>query len=198
MNSTALINILKRLGGPGLLGLALLGGAFWVERQWVPQQQAQAEKIESDARRLRHDLQVKAEEATKAHASGADQHPELASPKEAWATLWLGLPDAGRRVELQKGVLLAARDAGLSISAVQYNGQFESWLDKSASQGLWRQHMTMPVEGSYKAIKSWLDRLLAEPALSIDTLDIQRSDVMSDRVKAQVAVSLWWRQERGR
>jgi hypothetical protein len=191
---------LKRLGWPGLAGAVLIGGAAWVERDWVPRQAAQAESLASDARRLRHELQAKAEQqAQQAQAAktGKVQAPLLKSPKEAWSILWLALPDAGKRIALQKDVLLSAQSLGLTVSTVQYRGQMEPWMDKTLPQGLWRQRMTMPVEGSYSAVRSWVDRLLKQPALSVDALDIQRPDVMSDRVKAQVSVSLWWRQDRG-
>jgi hypothetical protein len=191
---------LKRLGWPGLAGAVLIGGAMWVERDWVPRQAAQAESLASDARRLRHELQAKAEQqAQQAHEAqtGKVQTPLLKSPKEAWSTLWLALPDADTRIALQKDVLLSAKSLGLNVSTVQYRGQMEPWMDKTLPQGLWRQRMTMPVEGSYAAVRTWVDRLLKQPALSVDALDIQRPDVMSDKVKAQVAVSLWWRQDRG-
>ena len=48
---------LKRLGWPGLVGIAALAGVLWVERAWLPQQQAQVQQTASDARRLRHELQ---------------------------------------------------------------------------------------------------------------------------------------------
>jgi hypothetical protein len=191
---------LKRLGWPGLAGAVLIGGAMWVERDWVPRQAAQAESLASDARRLRHELQAKAEQqAQQAQEAktGKVQAPSLKSPKEAWSTLWLALPDANSRIALQKDVLLSAKSLGLNVSTVQYRGQMEPWMGKTQPQGLWRQRMTMPVEGSYAALRTWVDRMLKQPALSVDALDIQRPDVMSDKVKAQVAVSLWWRQDRG-
>jgi hypothetical protein len=54
--------------------------------------------------------------------------------------------------------------------------------------------MVMPVQAPYPALRSWLDRLQREPALTVDVLDIQRNDVQSDQVQAQVGISLWWRQ----
>jgi hypothetical protein len=191
---------LKRLGWPGLAGAVLIGGALWVERDWVPRQVAQTQTLESDARRLRHELQAKAEQQTKAEGqakAGEVSLPQLKSPNEAWSKLWLALPDAKSRIALQKEVLQSAKLQGLSVSTVQYRGQMEPWMDKTLPQGLWRQRMTMPVEGSYMAVRAWLDRLLKQPALSVDALDIQRPDVMGEQVKAQVAVSLWWRQDRG-
>lgn len=190
---------LKRLGLPGILGALLCGGAVWVEHEWVPAQLDQASTLESDARRMRHELQQQAAKAAEgASQPQARQADLLKSPKEAWATLWLGLPDGSQRVALQREVLVSAQEAGLDVATVQYRGQMEPWLDKASPQGVWRQRMIMPIEGSYASVRAWLARLLRQPALSLDALDIQRSDVGSDRVKAQVSVSLWWRQDRGR
>jgi len=75
-------------------------------------------------------------------------------------------------------------------------GELAPWVDKAQPQGLWRQRMVMPVQTSYPALRTWVAALLRQPALSIDALDIQRADPMSDQVKAQVTVSLWWRQDR--
>jgi outer membrane murein-binding lipoprotein Lpp len=167
---------MKRLGWPGLVGVAALAGVLWVERAWLPQQQAQVQQTASDARRLRHELQARAD-AVQAAASAASSATQAidpkAGPRAVWAVLWDGLPDASERLALQSGVLSAAKDAGIALGSVQMRGELSPWLDKTQAQGLWRQR-----------------------ALSIDSLDIQRADPMSDQVKAQVTVSLWWRQDR--
>jgi len=190
---------LKRLGWPGLVGIAALAGVLWVERAWLPQQQEQVQQTESDARRLRHELQARAD-AVQAAASAASSASfaidPKAGPRAVWAVLWDGLPDASERLALQGGVLSAAKDAGIALGSVQMRGELSPWLDKNQPQGLWRQRMVMPVQTSYPALRTWLSALLRQPALSIDSLDIQRADPMSDQVKAQVTVSLWWRQDR--
>lgn len=174
---------LKRVGLAGVLGWLMLAGAAWTARVWLPQQRTQVEELGSQARRTRHEMQAQA------------QHSPvqlIRSPDQAWQTLWQALPVADKRVDLQASVLSAAKDQGLSISAVQYQGSRMPW---SAHEGavLWRQRMVMPVDGTYPAVRSWLAQLLKEPALSVDSVDIDRSDVMSDQVKARVSVSLWWR-----
>ena len=190
---------MKRLGWPGLVGVAALAGVLWVERAWLPQQQAQVQQTASDARRLRHELQARAD-AVQAAASAASSATQAidpkAGPRAVWAVLWDGLPDASERLALQSGVLSAAKDAGIALGSVQMRGELSPWLDKTQAQGLWRQRMVMPVQTSYPALRTWLSALLRQPALSIDSLDIQRADPMSDQVKAQVTVSLWWRQDR--
>jgi len=189
---------LARLGLAGALGLALLIGSAWTQRVWLTQQQAKAGDMGSQARRLRHELLAQAQPVADG-ASGAaasEQASKVATPEQAWQTLWQALPTADRRVALQTAVLAAAQKQGVNVTAVQYRGQREAW----ASQGgvvLWRQRMVMPAEGSYPAVRAWLAQMLQEPALSIDDLDVQRSDVMSEQVKARVTVSLWWRKKEG-
>lgn len=191
---------LKRLGWPGLVGVACLLGVVWLERAWLPQQREQVQHTESDARRLRHELQARADaaQAAASAASSAQVHLDpKAGPRAVWAVLWDGLPDASERLALQRGVLKTAADAGIVLGSVQMRGELAPWLDKAQAQGLWRQRMVMPVQTSYPALRTWLAAMLRQPALSIDALDIQRADPMSDQVKAQVTVSLWWRQDRG-
>lgn len=192
---------LQRLGLPGVMGAVLLGGALWVEQAWLPEQQARIDALGSDARRLRHELQQAQAAASAAQAGPGQLARQPASPEAAWSALWAGLPDASQRLALQREVLQSAQAAGLQVPTVQYQGQLEPWLKEPATParsgpeatGLWRQRMSMPVTGSYVAVRAWLARLLREPALSLDALDIQRSDVNSDQVRVQVNVSLWWR-----
>ncbi len=190
----------KRLGWPGMVGVLALLGVGWVEHTWLPQQQELVQQTESDGRRLRHELQARADAAQAAASAASSAKQSIdpkAGPRQVWAVLWEGLPDASQRLTLQSDVLAAAKQAGIVLSTVQLRGELVPWLDKNQPQGLWRQRMVMPVQASYPALRTWLAVLLRQPALSIDSLDIQRTDPMSDQVKAQVTVSLWWRQDGG-
>jgi hypothetical protein len=171
-----MIQLLKRLGLPGLLGIVLLGGAAWVNWSWLPQQQAQADALASKARQLRHDL-----------LAGAARPARATTPDAAWQSLRQSLPVFTQRTQLQSEILASARRLDLSLKAVQFKGGLEG------ATGLWRQRLVMPVEGRYVDVRAWVGQLLSQHALSLDALDIQHSDVMSDTVKARVSVSLWWR-----
>ncbi|MBC7702032.1 hypothetical protein [Aquabacterium sp.] len=175
-----MLHLIKRLGLPGVLGLVLLAGAAWVQGVWLPEQKTQAEALASKARQLRHELLAKA-------SPGAASQARALTPEAAWQALWQQLPDSSQRTALQSAVLVSARERGLTLAAVQFKGGPEG------PPGLWRQRLVMPVDGRYADVRAWLGQLLSEPALSLDAVDLQRTDVMGDAIKARVSVSLWWR-----
>lgn len=175
--------VMRRLGVPGWMGLLLLAVAAWANGSWLPKQQAQADALGSQARRLRHDML--AEQTT------TEKAVVVLTPEAAWQALQQGLPPFEQRTALQEAVLASALSSGLALSSVQFNGTVPGM------PGLWRQRMTVPVEGRYDDVRAWLAKLMAQPALSLDALDIQRGDVMNDTVKARASVSLWWRTEGG-
>lgn len=179
---------LKQMGLAGLMGAVLLGLAAWAHWAWLPAQQDALDKLGSQARRMRHELQA---EVNGVETSGGSAAP-IQSPEAAWDALWQGLPMATQRVALQGMVLAAAHDQGVSVSSVQYLGSRAPWSVRDGAV-LWRQRMVMPVSGSYPALKAWMAQLLKEPALSIDDLAMQRTDPASDQLQARVTVSLWWR-----
>jgi hypothetical protein len=179
---------LSRLGLAGALGLALLAACGWAQWSWLPAQQEAAARLASDARYLRHALQE-----TALTPPASSQPAAFSTPDQAWQALWQQLPQAERRVALQGAVLKAAREQGVQVQSVQYQGQRQNWADQGG-ETLWRQRMTMPVQGRYVDLRNWLGQLLREPSLSVDALSVQREGVQSEAVVAQVSVSLWWRQ----
>lgn len=182
-----MVRALKQLGLAGIMGLGLSIAAGWALWHWGPEQQVAIDKLASQSRRLRHDMQQAG-----ALPEQAGQTPRVRSPEAAWDVLWQGLPDADQRVPLQSAVLSAARAHGVVVSGVQYQGARQPWSEREG-QVLWRQRMVMPANGSYPSVKAWLAAMLKEPALSIDEVSLQRGDLVSDQVQARVAVSLWWR-----
>lgn len=180
---------LRQLGWPGVLGAGLLLGCAGFIEMTLPQRREAVDQTESEVRRLRHGLIASAEAGSKAASA-----PAQADPTQAWAQLWFALPDEGQRLAMQARVLDLAQQVGVPLQAVQWQGETVKWIGPAS--GLWRQRMVMPVQATYPALRTWLDRLQREPALTVDALDIQRNDLQSDQVSAQVSLSLWWRQNR--
>jgi hypothetical protein len=182
---------MKRLGVPGGLGVLMLAGSAWTHVTWLPARQMAVNEAGSHSRRMRHELQEKT-----GNQGHSNQVEGPASPQEAWQAMWRALPGGDRRVAMPAKVLAQAVRYGLRIASVQNRGVAETW---SARPGevLWHQRMVMPVEGSYPALRAWLNEMLEEPALAIDALDIQRDDASRDLVKGRVSVSLYSRQALG-
>jgi len=190
----------RQLGWPGFLAWAVLTGCAAFIFGVLPQRQAALEWAESDVRRLRHGLIARATaEQAEAPQGGAERAAGDAAL--AWAALWRTLPDDRQRLSRQARVLALASEVGLTLTAVQWQGEVVGWAGsgqavaaRAPATGLWRQRMTAPVQAPYPALRSWLDRLQREPGLTVDALDIQRADLGSDQVQAQLVISLWWRQ----
>lgn len=194
---------LRACGLVGWLGIGLLALALWTQAVWLPQRRAESAQLASDARGLRHALQDQLDSAAAQAASqaaagtakglGKGVAAPMANAAQAWQLLWQALPSAASRVALPAAVLQAARQHGLQVSAVQYQGEALAWASQG-EQTLWRQRMTMPVQGSAAAVHAWVADVLREPALSIESLAMQRDAATADAVTAQVSLSLWWKQ----
>ncbi|HEX5312079.1 hypothetical protein [Aquabacterium sp.] len=182
----------RSLGLPGLVGLALLLGAAWVERQWLPAQQAEVEAKASRVRQLRNSLREHAAGQAEQEAQpGAVDWARL-SPDVAWQSVWDTLPDASQRVSLLKAISHSATQLGVNSQSIQYRGGIEAWSSHQG-QALWRQRVAMPIEGRYADVRAWLGTLLGQSALSLDMLELSRSDTSTDSVKGRVSLSVWWR-----
>ncbi len=198
---------LRQLGWAGLMGAGLLLASAWFIQLELPRRHEALAQTESDVRRLRHGLIARS-----SVGSEVVQAPRLDEP-QAWSRLWSALPDESQRLDLQARVLACAAQVGVPLQSVQWQGESVRWIapegragvtvasssandSQPSATGLWRQRMAMPVQAPYPALRTWLDRLQREQGLTVDALDIQRNDVQSDVVQAQVSISLWWRQSK--
>lgn len=182
----------RSLGLPGLVGLVLLLGAAWVQEQWLPVQQAEVEAKASRVRQLRAALREQAAGQTAPGTQPGALDWSRMSPDAAWQSVWDTLPDATQRVSLLKAISHSAGQLGVNSQSIQYRGAIESW-SQHQGQALWRQRVAMPIEGRYADVRAWLGTLLGQSALSLDTLELSRSDTSTDWVKGRVNLSVWWR-----
>lgn len=171
-------------GLPGALAAALWLCVAWVWLTDLPALQQERDALMDQVDHLRHQLLASAPSGPSGGASVSAQS------EQAWHALWQGLPAQTKGEALQADVLNTARRLGITPASVQFQGGRLQGLD-----GVWRQRMTVPVEAPYPAVRAWLDQLLRYPNISLDALDVSRTDVMSDRVKARLAISLWWRHD---
>lgn len=181
-------------GVPGLMGLTLGAVALWGWLAWLPQVQVDLADQQDQVAHLRQQL-TSAGQASVSLGSAQGMAPGLSAEEadDLWRRLWASLPDATSAVALQGDLLAAAASSGAAVQAVQYRGAAMKGLP-----GLWRQQLVIPMELPYPALRTWLGWLLQQPAVSVDAVDIARSDPMGEVVRARVQISVWWRTGPGR
>lgn len=177
------------LGWPGVSGVVLLLCAWVLHGVWLPGLQAEHDEAQSQVDLLRHQLQSQAQAARVAEGTqGAQAATSSLTAEQAWAALWQRLPAHADITARQADALDRATRLGLRLDSVQFKG-----APLKALPQVWRQQITLPLQGSHPALMAWLNHAWAQADWSIDGLDLTRDDVMSDQVKARVTVSIWAR-----
>ena len=160
-----------RLGLPGFVALALLAFAAWGE--WVS-----APEIEQGITALERRLAIL--------GTRSDPPVDASVAARAVAAVYDRLPRAGDSNAALAALLELARAKGLMLNTVQYRAQ------QARLPRIWQHEVSLPVKGSYEALRSWLSAALQEnPSLSLDSVELSRSDARIDVVEARVILSLW-------
>lgn len=158
--------LLDRLGLPGMLGvvllLAALAGQFVVVRLIDGQSRVLAAQVSAAAR---------------AGASGKDRRSGLAASGR--------IEPADKVPDNIAALFAAAGAAGLTL----HNGSYH--LVYAKDSGLGQYQVVLPIEGAYPAVRDFLDKALAQPALALDSLKLSRDSVEDDTLKAEVHVTLF-------
>lgn len=177
------------LGWPGVSGVALLLCAWVLHGVWLPGLQAEHDEAQSQVDLLRHQLQSQAQAARATEgAQGAKAAASSLTAEQAWAALWQRLPEHADITARQADALDRATRLGLRLDSVQFKGAPVKDLPQ-----VWRQQITLPLQGRHADLMAWLNHAWAQADWSIDGLDLTRDDVMSDQVKARVTLSIWAR-----
>ena len=159
--------IFKKLGGPGLAGLAALllaAVALVMGQRW----DAQATALQAEARALR------------AKARPAAAATVVPVSVQQWQA---NLPAAAQRQQRLADLL------ELSIRLDLNGARTEHRL--ATSEGLERLRVTMPVTGSYAQVRRFIGAALEhDPALSLDSVKLRRLSPMSAEVDAELQWSL--------
>lgn len=173
----ALVRELRRWGLPGALAVLILAASGWVALLTLPQ--------------LRDDLQ--AEERGLAAARVAIRpHRRLhghtsADPARDFVTSFAAASQRHRRItdllELAARLGLQARRGDVRSQPV-------------GESGLQRVQISMPLEGRYEDLRRYLDEALRQDTgLSLDAVRMERRDVQSPTLQADVQWSLWMQPE---
>lgn len=168
------------LGWPGALGLACLLAALCWAVGWAPQREAALQALLAQAQAERA--------AALQRAATAQQHDDAAPvlpPDQAFLVAFPPLVEREARV---LGLWQQAREHGIEPLRSEFRMSEEPGL------GLVRYRIVWPVSGSYAQLRGLVDAALAaDPALSLDALELARNDEQPGQLKAQVVWSLWMR-----
>lgn len=172
----ALAETLLALRWPGALGAALLlaaagyGAAVLLpEREALVALQAKVDALERRAAAVR---------------SGAEAVPQ--DPAARRAKFFAALPARADITQQIERIYAAAALEQLSLAHGEYTAA------EVAGTGLVRYRIALPVEGSYRQVRRFVDAATAAvPGLALDDLSLQRPHVGQAQVEAKVQLSLF-------
>lgn len=164
---------LRRLGWPGVLGIAALLLAGLLELGLARRWDGQAQDMEAQALRLQSQLR------RQQLLAGT---PAPVSP-EQW--LQRQLPSAQQREQRLADLLELSLRAGLSGSRTEHR------LSVDTASGLERLRISMPVQGSYAQLRGFIEAALRQDlALSLDSLKLRRTSPSAGELEAELGWSL--------
>ena len=118
----------------------------------------------------------------------AARHLRLPPPQEQATKFVAGLPDRNSLPAVMGAIVQQANDAGLSLE----RGTYQWSLGKSGA--LARYQVTLPVKGSYPAIRKFVDSTLAEvPAAALAGISLERPNVGDAQVAANLRFEIFVR-----
>jgi hypothetical protein len=161
--------LLSRLGPAGGAGLLLLVAALGLELFLVqPQHEAN--------RQL--DTQLKMQSRVS----------RVAAPVAARPDSLQGLEPAAKVPEAVARLFAAAKDAGLLLDKGEYRLVSEKDSDMSQYQ------IMLPLTGSFPVLRNFLNEVLLQPGLALDSLKFARASVEVGELEAQLRFTLFVRE----
>jgi hypothetical protein len=119
------------------------------------------------------------------------QHKEAwidLSPAASLRTFYDFLPDAGQALPLLTKILATAHELGLDPSRAEYA------MTPVRQAGFVRYQVTMPLTGSYIAIRTFINSLLNNiPAAAINEISFKRQDGQTEMVEARLRFTIYMR-----
>lgn len=168
---------LRRAGLPGALGTLLLLGALALIAIGLPRSK---QALGADERAL---YEARLEAAAQRRLQS--RPVEALDPLRRFNTLFPAADERHRRVD---HLLALATGLGLQPRRSELRSLPETEL------GLTRVRIVLPLSGSYAQLRRFVEQALRDdPALSLDTLRLERADVQANELRAELQWSLWMR-----
>lgn len=103
------------------------------------------------------------------------------------------LPDELQADAISAQILRSADSLGMVFE----HAEFKTVAEQDAR--LITQHIKLPLSGNYVQVRQFLNALLnAYPSLALTALTLERNDVLSDQVQAQIEFTLYLRKGQGK
>ena len=161
---------LRRLGGPGVIGIGVLlaCAGFWVSALQPIQAELAARHLALERLRAR-----------------APYQPVSAGGREEELRRFQSLfPSAAALTDELERLHRLARRAGLDLAQGEYR------LERRAA-GLWSYRATLPVRGSYPQLRDFVGAVLKDmPVASIDALRFERKKALDSQLDAQIRLTV--------
>lgn len=128
------------------------------------------------------------------------------SPREQLAQFQDGLPPRSALPDILLQLDASAREHGLApqrADLAEVRGGTEATTTANGSapaastpQNWQRLRITLPLKGSYTALRDWLSAARTEiPGLALDSLDLQRQKIGDDQLDARVQLTVYLRRQ---
>ncbi len=128
-------------------------------------------------------------DALQRHMQQARREAGSVTAERNWVEARASLPDVSQRQELLADLLALAVRHGVSVARSDLR------TESDAAPGVERYRIVMPARADYAALRSFIEAaLLAQPALSLDDLQLSRRSVSQADIEAQLQWSLHLRQ----
>ena len=165
---------MRTLGWPGVVGLGLL--AFCLAFYWSALLPAKTRLAEMQE-------QAGSLGARLAHMK---TQPQLVTPETQLAAFYRIFPDFAATPDLLEKLYAAAEASGIVLEQGEYR------VVPGKEDKLDRYQVTLPVRGTYPAVRKFLGRVLADlPAASLDSVSFQRQKVGDMTVESQIKLTLY-------
>jgi hypothetical protein len=164
---------------PGALGAVLLLASAGLLFGLVPQQEQAQAHAEASLRQARAAARLARSQPASADAALA-LNPQ--------ASFLAAFPQATQRQQRLGALWRLAGQHQLALRRSEFRATADERL------GLARYRISLPLEGSYTAVRGFVDEALQQDAaLSLDRLRLDRSEPGSPTVRAELQLSLWSR-----
>ena len=139
---------------------------------------------------LQEDTALTLQRAQALRAQPAAASSAATSTARSLEAFQAAFPDSALREQRTLGVLVLARRYGLVLKPTGLRPLAPSAL------GLAGYEISLPLTGNYTAVRGFIDEALrADPGLALRSIQLQRKDVQTDTLQAQLVFTLWMRQE---